>query len=94
MCQYVCRSVHEQFLGGALGVWAMPAYVTMHRSRATPYHIDELMSVLCIAQGDVADAAVVRQLFQAVRETFDNRCTAFIHNAGLILGFSSKSLYE
>ena len=45
-------------------------------------------------QGDLADPAVVRQLFQAVRENFDNRCTAFIHNAGLILGFSSKSTYE
>ena len=72
----------------------MPVYVTMHRSRPMSCHIDELMSVLWIAQGDVADAAVVRQLFQAVRQNFDNRCTAFIHNAGLILGFSSKSLYE
>ena len=36
----------------------------------------------------------MRQLFQAVQESFDNRCTAFVHNAGLILGFSSKSLYE
>ncbi|CAK0770675.1 hypothetical protein CVIRNUC_003791 [Coccomyxa viridis] len=48
---------------------------------------------VCV-QGDVADAAIVRQLFQAVQESFDNRCTAFVHNAGLILGFSSKSLYE
>lgn len=41
----------------------------------------------------MADTAVVRALFTAVAESFDNRCTAFIHNAGLILGFSSKSLY-
>ena len=47
-----------------------------------------------LLQGDLADPAVVRQLFQAVRENFDNRCTAFIHNAGLILGFSSKSTYD
>lgn len=45
-------------------------------------------------QGDLADPAVVRQLFKAVEENFDNHCTAFIHNAGLILGFSSTSTYE
>ena len=37
---------------------------------------------------------MVRKLFQAVTDSFDNRCTAFIHNAGLILGYTSKSLYE
>ena len=47
-----------------------------------------------LVQGDLANPAVVRQLFQVVSESFDNRCTAFIHNAGLILGFSSKSTYE
>ena len=72
----------------------MPASVTMHKSKKMSCHIRKLMSVLCIPQGDVADAAVVRQLFKAVQENFDNRCTAFVHNAGLILGFSSKSLYE
>ena len=72
----------------------MLASVTMHMFRTMPCHFIEMTSVPCTPQGDVADAAVVRQLFQAVEESFDNRCTAFVHNAGLILGFSSKSLYE
>ena len=75
-----------------------PACSSHHAYRTLQYELCKISrcDLLCsgLAQGDLANPAVVRQLFQAVSDNFDNRCTAFIHNAGLILGFSSKSTYE
>ena len=48
----------------------------------------------CMAQGDVADLGTLQAMFALLRERYDNRCTAFVHNAGLIAGFTSKSDYE
>ena len=36
----------------------------------------------------------LQAMFALLRERYSNRCTAFIHNAGLIAGFTSKSEYE
>jgi hypothetical protein len=48
----------------------------------------------CLSQGDVADLATLQAMFGVLRERYANRCTAFVHNAGLIAGFTSKSDYE
>ncbi len=45
-------------------------------------------------QGDVAQREVLQEMFGLLRDHFDNRCTAFVHNAGLLAGFSSMSEYE
>ena len=45
-------------------------------------------------QGDVADRKVLQAMFGVLAEHHGNRCTAFIHNAGLIAGFTSQSDYE
>lgn len=45
-------------------------------------------------QGDVAQREVLEHMFGLVRRHFGNRCTAFVHNAGLLAGFSSKSEFE
>lgn len=45
-------------------------------------------------QGDVAQREVLQEMFGLVKDQFGNRCTAFVHNAGLLAGFSSMSEYE
>lgn len=42
-------------------------------------------------QGDIANAAVLQEMFGAVRLRFGSVCSAFVHNAGLLAGFSSVS---
>ncbi|KAK9901679.1 hypothetical protein WJX75_008058 [Coccomyxa subellipsoidea] len=49
--------------------------------------------VFCV-KGDVAQREVLQEMFGLVKDHFDNRCTAFVHNAGLLAGFSSMSEYE
>ncbi|BDA42250.1 probable diacetyl reductase [(S)-acetoin forming] [Coccomyxa sp. Obi] len=50
-------------------------------------------TVFCV-KGDVAQREVLQEMFGLLREHFENQCTAFVHNAGLLAGFSSMSEFE
>lgn len=68
-----------------------------HRSAYTMCHrrVPFLQVTLTAwAQGDVAQREVLQEMFGLLREHFENQCTAFVHNAGLLAGFSSMSEFE
>ena len=44
-----------------------------------------------VVGGDIAAAATMQAIFDAVQAHFDNNCTAFVHNAGLYVGLTTAT---
>ncbi|BAZ09166.1 short-chain dehydrogenase/reductase SDR [Calothrix sp. NIES-4071] len=46
---------------------------------------------VCLVKGDIALESTIEKIFQCLEENFQGELTAFVHNAGLYVGMTTKS---
>lgn len=97
---YLARLKHGHVTGIGLGIAKCMAcdnynlVLGYHADKQAADHTKEQLEKeykiqVVVVGGDIAAAVTMQNIFKAVEETFDNECTAFVHNAGLAVGITT-----